>query len=218
MKKIICDASPLISLSDNCMLGIIEKFENVEFFIPQGVKKEIVDTPLHIRRFELKAIFMEKFIKSKVLKIFDDPKIIKYGDYYTDLANKLFRYKNKNIKILQKGEAQSLGCLKTLKDKNLMVDERTTRHMIENIDLLQKYMEDRMGIGLDLNKEAKEELEEDLRDINVIRSSEILAYAYEKGLLGEKRPELLEGGLWALKFSGCSITKEEIYEYMKLLG
>ena len=67
-------------------------------------------------------------------------------------------------------------------------------------------------------RRALEELQKKLIGINVIRSAEVVANAYEKDLLPWKGKQVLEAALYAVKYSGCSITREEIEEYQKILG
>lgn len=217
-KRIVCDSSSLISLSDNCLLGIIGNLRSVRFIVPMKVREEIIDNPLRTKRFELKAVLMDNFLKNSGLEIFNHPKIPEYSKYYTDLANGLFRYKGRDIKIIQEGEASGLACLKILKEDSMLVDERTTRLLIEDMDLLKKYIEKRTNLTLDVNVNKREQLEEELSRINVMRSSELFAYAFDKGYFTSMRKQVLEGGLWGLKFSGCSITEDEINDYLKLLG
>ena len=67
------------------------------------------------------------------------------------------------------------------------------------------------------DKEKLKELREVLPSVPVIRSTEIAAIAFEKKLpyisfAGDKR-DVLKAILYALKFSGCSISRREIEEY-----
>ena len=71
MEKIICDASSLISLSENCLLGILPKL-GAEFVIPMGVKKELVDKPLKVDEFQLKALRLRKAIETGYMRPVED--------------------------------------------------------------------------------------------------------------------------------------------------
>jgi predicted nucleic acid-binding protein len=218
MARIVCDSSSLVSLSDNCFLFLLEDLKDTEFLIPAGVKQEIIDKPITSKRFELSAIRLNRLVAQGRLKVFSDPDVLHYSKRITDLANSLLMYGNDYVKIMHEGEAETIGCLKVLKENALLIDERTTRQLIEGPDQLKKYMEARTGYNLKVNENSKRELEKELSGIRVIRSVELLAYAYEKGLL-EKfgTNKILEAGLWSLKFSGCSMTDDEIREYVQML-
>jgi len=215
--KIPCDSSSLISLSDNCILRVLENNKN-KFVVPKRVKMEVFDSPFSTKRFKLRAIQINSFIKRGVIEVIDNPFIYSYAQEITDLANSLLNYKGDYIKIIHQGEAEVIACAKLLKENTVVLDERTTRHLIEDIDKLKKYMESRTGLRLEVNEGAKKKLEKELSGIDVIRSAEIFAYAYEKQVLPYNTKDALEAGLYALKFSGCSITDEEIKDYVELLG
>ncbi len=217
MKKLICDSSSLISLSETCLLWALRDMKNMKFVLPPAVKGEIVDYPLHVKRFELKAIYMEDFLHSKQVELFTHPRLEQESRFITDLANSLFTFRNKHIKIIQAGEAGSMAAMKLMHERNLLVDERTTRLLIEDIDILKKYIESRTGLKLEINSKEREALEEELSKFRVIRSVEVFAYLYDKGEFSDLDPKILEAGLWALKFAGCSVTQEEITDYLRML-
>ena len=220
MKKIVCDASSIISISDNCLLSVLDQMhDKMQLVISKRVKEELIDKPLKTHRFALKALILRKFLNNGMMEVYDKAEINDYAKRITDLANSLLSYKKRQLMILHRGEAESLACLKSLGENTLLVDERTTRHLIEDPELLQKYMENITQHRLNMNNEVLDELQKELKGINVIRSSELLAYAYEKGMLeGLDSKRVLEAGLYALKFSGCSITRDEIKEYTHLLS
>ena len=216
--RIPCDSSSLISLSDNCLLRILENSKK-KFVIPKRVKMEIFDAPFSTKRFKLRAIQINSYLKRGVLEVIDDPFIHEYAEKITDLANSLLSYSGDYIKIIHQGEAEVIACAKHLNEGTVVIDERTSRHLIEDTDLLKRYMESRTGLRLEMNGTAQKKLAKELDGISVIRSAEIFAYAYEKQIFPQYSSKgALEAGLYALKFSGCSITDEEIKDYIELLG
>ena len=216
--RIPCDSSSLISLGDNCILRVLESTGN-KFVIPKRVKMEVFDTPLASRRFKLRAIQIDHFIKKGAIEVIDDPFISDYASRIANLANSLLKYHGNGVKIIHSGEAEVMGCVKFLHGNTMVLDERTTRHLVEDPEQLKNYMEARTGLRLEMDEQIKKQLAKELAGINIIRSAEVFAYAYEKKLLPQyEMKEALEGGLYALKFSGCSITDEEIREYLELLG
>jgi len=217
-KKIICDSGPLISLANNCAINLLQKFNN-EFLIPEGVKKEIVTNPMGTKRFELKAIILNQAIESGEIKVIKQTeKMKKEAQEVIRLSNNLLRVHGKKIKIVHEGEADAIGSLIVMNEKNFLIDERTTRHLIEDPEKVREYMQSKTKYKIQLNENILEELQKKLKGIQVIRSAELIANAYEKGILPWKGTKSLEAALYAVKFAGCSITKEEIKEYVKMLG
>jgi hypothetical protein len=219
MKKIVCDSSSLISLTDNCLLFVLRELHGVEYYIPKGVEQEIVAYPMRTKRFELPAIRLKQLITDGTVSVYDHPSIYEYSKRVADLANRLFSYKKKFVKIIHEGEAQSLGCMNALGSNVLLTDERTVRHLIENPEQLKQYMESRTRYKLHMDEPVLRQISKEMRGFEVIRSSELVAYAYDRGLLERfGSPKILDAALWGLKFSGCSITGDEIKEYLNLLS
>ena len=75
--RVVCDSSSLISLCDNCLLWMLKEIAGkTELIITPAVKQEIVDNPLATRRFELRAIQLNKAINDGLVVIFDDKKTV----------------------------------------------------------------------------------------------------------------------------------------------
>lgn len=218
MVKVVSDTSSLISLSENCLLWVFDKL-GLDVVVPEKVKEEMLDRPLQIRRFSLGALRLSSLLRNGTIEIYGNEKVSENTGRMLELSNSLLLYKRSPITIIQEGEAQALALVQMFEAGTLLIDERTTRLLVEDIDMLRKYMENRTGYGLEINKKARRQIEDELAGINVIRSAEVVAYAYERGLLGDvDGPKALESALWALKFKGCSITDEEISEYSRMLG
>ncbi len=221
MSLLVFDSSPLISLGDNCLLCVVKELKRLghRLVITSGVQKEIFSTPVHTKRFKLKALMLESLVRNNVLEVVSDPKIIKAGEEIEDLANSLVKYKRRNVRIIQRGEAESMAAYLLLNADALVVDERTTRLLIEAPLKIAEFIKSRTGQHLKTDKQVMEKVEEKLGLIRVIRSAELVAYAYEKGFLSCacSQPNAFEASLYALKFSGCSITKEEIEEYARMM-
>ncbi len=217
-EKIICDAGPLISLADNCAINLLSKFNN-NFYITKSVEKEIVNHPMDTKRFKLKAIMLKEAIqKGEIKRIEETSKMQQEAREVIELANNLLHVQGKAIKIVHEGEASAIGALIALNEKNLLIDERTTRHLIEDPEKVKEYMQSKTKYKIKMNENVLRELQKKFKGIKVIRSSELIANAYEKNLLPWKDAKSLEAALYAVKFAGCSITKEEIKEYVRMLG
>jgi len=72
MKYLIFDAGPIISMTMNGMLPIIEKLKGIfdgEFILTPHVRKEVVDKPMKIKKFKLEAIQVNDMIERGVFKM-----------------------------------------------------------------------------------------------------------------------------------------------------
>ena len=162
----------------------------------------------------IKALFDDH-----IVQVYEHSDVAKEGAYLETLANSLLDYKNRTIKIIQRGEAEALACLTHLDEKQLLIDERTTRLLIEDVNGLKDYIENRTKYKLSLDMEVYNKLQEKLKGINVMRSADLAAYAYEKKWIDHKADrETLRSMLYALKFAGCSISQNEINDYVDLIG
>ncbi len=211
---IVCDSSSIIALVSNCLLDLLPKF-NANFVIPEYVRYEIFDYPYTTKRFGFEAM-------RTALAFGNFIKVMKADEKLTEkilrLANSIFLVRNKPIKILHRGEADAISLLKKIKAGALLVDERITRLLIENPQKIAELLEVRTKVKVKLNYSALDALEKILRGIRVIRSSELFAVAVKRGYINWDYPkrEILEKGLYALKFSGCAISEEEISQIVKL--
>ena len=120
----------------------------------------------------------------------------------------------KKIEIIHSGEAACLAFSRLCKADNLIViDERTTRIMIESPKALERMMEGKLHRALDLNQQAISEL----GNIKFIRSAELLYIAYKKGVIPLKKDKnLLDALLYALKYKGTAISQQEIEDLKEL--
>ncbi|MFH0987141.1 MAG: hypothetical protein V1911_03805, partial [Candidatus Micrarchaeota archaeon] len=141
------------------------------------------------------------------------------GEKVMNSVNSLLKFGKHDIKLIQTGESEAIACYKKLNADALLVDERTTRHLVEDMLKLKQYMESRTGYSLQINESGKREVEKIVEGISILRSSELFASSFERGVFKKFTDhEILEAGLLSLKFSGCSITDEEIEQYKELLS
>ena len=220
-KALIFDSSSIITLSMNNLLSLLaplkKKFRG-EFYITDGVKKEIVDRPLQIKRFELNAMMISILIKDKVLDLYEDD-IREKSEMFLNKANSVYIADGEKLKILHYGESSCIALHEELKRQNyqvsLVVDERTTRMLCENPINLGRLLGSKLHTNVKLfNEEASF-----FKDINIIRSSELCFAAYKLGLikLPGKSIEAIDALLYAAKYKGCSISYEEIEKAKRLV-
>jgi len=220
-KYIIFDAGPLISLSMNGLLYILEELKkecDCEFLITPQVKKELIDKPLKIKKFELEAIKIKSLMEKNVLhpssRIFSDSKLASETRKILESANSCLTADSKNITLIQEGEASCLALAKLCNCENLLViDERTTRLLAESPEALQKMMERKLYTKINVKSSCTSAF----KKFKIIRSSELLYIAYKKNLLGlGKEKAVLDAILYASKFHGTAISSEEIEDIKKL--
>ena len=81
----------------------------------------------------------------------------------------------------------------------------------ENPENLRRLFEDKLKTRVELKKSFYE-----LRSIKFIRSAELVYLAYKKGLIKLGDGDLLDALLYAVKYKGCAISRQEIEEAKKL--
>jgi len=221
---VIFDASTLISFS---MAGLLPELEALKktfkgkFIISQKVKEEAIDRPMKIQRFQLEAIKIKALLDEKILELpialgLDDKVIKEKTNEILDLANTTIYGADKDIHLIDLGEASALAISKMLNDKKInnviAIDERTTRSLSETPNELRKYLEGKLHAKMTV----KQEKIDFFKEFKFIRSTELIYVAYKKGILRLKGAENLSAVLYALKYKGCAISGREIQEIKRL--
>lgn len=219
-KYLIFDSGPIINFAMNGMLPILEKLKKEfkgEFLITKEVKREIIDYPLTIKKYELEAMQIKDLFDKNIIKHADITNeqvdlLREKREEIMSVANSLLHAKNENIHLLDKGECATLALSSILKGPNLIViDERTARMLCENPENLRKLMERKLHIPIKSRKEDYNFF----KNFKIIRSAELALIACKKNLFDIKDPMIFEAALYGLKYRGCSISEEEINEIKK---
>jgi hypothetical protein len=226
MKSIIFDSGPMISMSMNNLLWLLPELKkkyNGKFYITPNVKREIIDNPMNSKKFKFESLQVLKQYKDHVLELFDKQTLKQKTDELLEIANNMYFAHNKNINIVQYAEMEVLIAAKMTGADAIVVDERTTRLLIENPEKLKKILQRKLHTSVRLDRNKLLTLKKLIKDIKVIRSTELIMVAYEKGLLNkyvldieEPKKKLVDGLLWALKLNGCSISSDEINKIVSL--
>lgn len=223
-KVIIFDSGALISFSMNGITELIAKLkENFKgkFLITQEIKKEIVDKPIKIKRFELEALKLKALLDEGVLEMpsslgIKDSEITNQGNKILKIANSTFQGTRKAIHLLDMGESSCLALSRILiqkKIKNiLVVDERTTRMLVEKPENLKSILEKKIRTKISI----KQDNLKFFKGFGIIRSAELVYVAYKKGLVKLKDGDVLGALLYAVKFKGAAISGDEIEEIKRL--
>ena len=224
MKAIIFDSGTLISFAMNGLFEEIRSLRKVfdgKFLITQDVKREIIDKPITIKRFELEALRLNQLLEEKILELpisvgIKDSDISKKTNEFMQVTNSLFYTKGKEVKILDSGESSCLALSKLLNEKGisnvLAIDERTIRVLLEKPENLTKLLQRKINSSIKI-KSSNYKI---FKGFKVIRSVELVYVLYKKGLLKLKAPNVLGALLYAMKFKGCAISSQEIEEIKKL--
>ena len=229
MSSIVFDTGPIISLTLNNILWIIEslheKFQG-EFFITKAVYRELIDKPLSTKKYKFEALQILPLITKGILKLNEDPRIEAKALDLLNIANNCMHARGRAIKIVHKGEMEALACAMLTGSDTIVIDERTTRVLVESPELLERQLEKKLHTDVTVNQDNMDRLKKELQGFKVIRSFELATIAYELGLLNmfaQKEEEnivpnirkaVLEGVLWGVKLNGCSVKKEEIYQVL----
>lgn len=219
MNTIACDSSALISLAETCnidALSFLKEKTGTSFIIPPSVKDEIISNPMRVRKYVFSAMRLRKVLNDGVLRVVSSPSLIADSRKILEEANKLFSSGNKNLPILQEGEAQCLALFSSAKIAGLLVDEKTTRLLIEKPEKLRDVMQAEYRQKVEMNETALASLRKRFSNIAVIRSAELLAVGAKYGFFQNYKSDAndaFHASLFALRSSGCSISTGELDEY-----
>ena len=223
MKYVIFDTGPLISLTMNGLLPVLEKLKenfNGEFIITPSVKQEVIDRPMKIKKYKFEAIKIKNLVDRKILKYSSDfisnnvleketKKIMKLGN------GVLRSQKNgEKISIIHEGEASCIAFARLCKCENvIIIDERSTRLLAESPQNLKKLIARKVHTKISMENSLASEFKE----FKFIRSPELMFVAYKKNLIPLKKDkQTLDAILYSLKFKGAAISSKEIEEMKQL--
>lgn len=223
-RAIIFDSGTLISFSMSGITDIIKRLRGIfpgKFLITNEIKKEIVDTPIRIKKYELEALKLKELIDTGVLELpesvgISSVEVTRKKDGLMSMANSMFKGENRDIHLIDIGEASclALGAMLTAKgvDNILAIDERTTRMLVESHENLRIFLEHKLDVRISVNHDNLNFF----KGFRVIRSPELLYVAYKKGIVGLKNGDVLDALLYSVKFKGASISDDEIAEIKRL--
>jgi len=220
-RDVLCDSGVLISLTSACLDNLLYFFaENhgVRFVIPPSVEEESVGRPMksNLRQHLFSAVRIRDAIDDGVITVVD-AKVADKTRRIMNMANNMFYIKGRPLRLIHHGESEMLALSKKLGIENILIDERTTRMLIEAPFSLKEHLEEEFRVNVMLDKKKFKELTSEISSIQAIRSSELVMLAYENGYFRrfEKiQKKAVEAALYKMKYSGCSIGFDEINEYM----
>ena len=223
-RVLIFDSSSLISIALNGLLPELKKLREVfkgSFIIPFEVREEIIDKPMRVKRFELEALKLKSLLDENILELpssleINSEEVSESTKSVLEIANSIFLGKGKDLHIIDSGEAACLALSSILNKKGIenliVIDERTTRMLVERPENLAKFLRRKLHVRITFNKNNFSFF----KNHKIIRSAELMYVAYKKGLVDLKNGMVLDALLYAVKFKGCAISEEEIKEIKKL--
>jgi predicted nucleic acid-binding protein len=227
MRTLIFDAGPLITLALNNLLWTLPKLKELyggQFMIPAGVKEEVIDHPIHTKKYKLEALQILPMVRDRTLELIDRKETDTLSrELLTDM-NRLYWAKDHPITIVHKGEIEAIAGVLALDAEALVVDERNTRYLIETPKRLQRRLQRKLHTKVSIDMKLLRKISQRIGHIKVLRTAEIASVAYEHGLfdlymdknMHNARHEVLEGVLWGIKLNGCAITSDEIDSLLKI--
>ena len=225
MNVLIFDSGTLITLTIAGLeeiLPALKKKTDIVFLLTPAVKYEVIKRPIQTKKFALSALKLKNLLDKGII---DSPSVLKIDQDNLDSltseimnkVNKTFWARERPMNLIQKGESSCLALYQILeKDKRIKkvaiaVDERTTRMLGEKPENLHKLLEKKLHTKIQVKGNLNQ-----FKKYNFIRSAELVYIAYKKGIIDLKNGNVLDSLLYATKFAGCSISKEEINEIKKL--
>ena len=219
---ILCDTSSLVSLTDSCLDGILHFLHdhfNFRFIIPPSVEAEAITRPISggLKQYSFSALKITQAMNRKVvIRVDADTK--DEAEKILNLTNNLFFIKGRPLRLVHLGEAEMIGLARVLGLTALLIDERTTRMLIEAPFKIKEHLEQEFGVNIMINKDNLMQFSEFTKGMEIIRSSELLILAYENGYFDhfdKIKRNVLEAALYKVKFSGCAIRFDEIDTFVK---
>src|SRR3989338_9554982 len=186
MKTIVFDTGPIISLTLNNLCHILDELKkktDVVFYIPPKVKRELVDRSIETRKFKFEALQVLYHIKKGTIYVYDNKNLHPKAKYLLDLANSCYSIDRRNVEIVHYAEMQAVAAALILNAPVVVIDERTTRLLIEDPKRLHKILMHKLNPRVVPNMKNIGIFRNEMKNLKVIRSAEIVAIAYEKGLL-----------------------------------
>jgi len=226
MTTIILDSGPIISLAMNNLLWLfseVKKKYDMNFIITSGVKAEVVDNPLNSRRFKFEAMQVAKLIEDGTFTLMEDEGLQKTANLILELANQCFSAKERNLHLVHYAEMHAVAAYLKCGADAMMIDERTTRYLVENPNKLKNVLRHKLHTDIVMHAKKVQVLKQKLRSVRFIRSAEFVTVAFEKGMLDRYLPklpnakgQLLDALLWGLKLHGCAISEKDLRKMKKL--
>jgi hypothetical protein len=231
MESIVFDTGPMISLTLNNLLWVVEELKQKfkgDFYIPKSVKEELIDRPLTTKKYKLEAIQLLPLINQETIKVYDNDKLADETKRILEIVDELFEAKGNFVKAVHFADMQVIVAAKMIGANTVIIDEYTTRYLVEDPKKIAKRLEKKLHTKVNIDYEKLKTIQEYTKGIKVLRSFELITVAYELDVLdkylfrgenkiiSEPKKTLLEAALWGLKLNGCGVSEQEIQAVLEL--
>lgn len=222
MKTIVFDSSTLISFSETCLINALyflkEKFA-VKLLATPAVQREVVATPMGIRRFEFSALRIKKLFDDRVVEVVATPNLKQQTQNVLSLANNLFFVHGHPLQLVQLGEAECVAAFEGASINAMAVDEKTMRSLIEAPEKFSEQVASEYSAKVEIDEGKLAAWKFLAASIKCVRSAELLAVAGRNGFFkdfGNAKSEAIASALYSLRSSGCAISSQELLEYERM--
>ena len=127
------------------------------------------------------------------------------------------------MRIVHFAELSVIAAAMSLNADAIVIDEKTTRLLIENPRKIAEILKKTLHTSVNINENNLKEFNNIAKGLKTIRSVELVTVAYELGILNDyitklpdARKNLLESILWGVKLNGCAVSKDEIGQIMRI--
>ena len=152
-----------------------------------------------------------------------DIKIKNQTEKLLSMANSCFSAFGHTMNLVHDAEMSAIALYLQKNADAFVVDEKTTRLLIENPRKLHHILRHNLHAKVEINSSSMRDFQKLAKNVRMIRSVELVTIAYEKGLLDKylphidnSRKELLESVLWGVKLNGSAVSKKEIEQILRM--
>jgi predicted nucleic acid-binding protein len=224
MSLIVCDSSSLISLSDTCNVDVLRflRSRGGEFAIPPAVEEEIVEHPAQLKQYAFSAVRLRKLVDDGVVRASAPARLASEKQAIESAANAVMLVDGKPLRLIHGGEAECLALLRISQaiQKTLLVDEKTTRLLLESPKTLCERLRGEYKASVEIDEAQMRVFRAGLERVTVIRSTELVAVAASLGFFadyGGAAGDAARTALGALQLAGCSVSSDELRDYDKIV-
>jgi len=223
-KYVLVDASSLISLTSSCLDNALEFFHDnfdVHFYAPQSVEYEAVTRPLNlkVKIHQFSALRIQKMIDNGILEVVPE-NLEKETKKLMALGNSIYYARGHSLNLFHKGEIEALALANKLEITSLLMDERSTRIIVEDPEAFRDHLQKEFKTNILVNKKHLSQFLGALKHTDVIRTTELVYFGYTNGFFskfGKLENAAAVAALYKLKYAGCAISFKELEEYEKLI-
>jgi hypothetical protein len=219
-KALVFDTGPIISLTTSNLLWLLDYLKTNfrgKFYITPAVRRELVDHPIETKKFKFEALQVQYRISKGVIDIASTQELNQLAEQLYVFANHSFVCKGHHIKIVSIAEMETIAWAIITGAQAAVVDERTTRLLVEEPESLKKILIGNLSCEVEIDQQNVNRFLDLTKGIRIIRSIELVLVAYERHMLDRyllhtpnDHKILLESILWNVKLHGCSVSREEI--------